>query len=279
MPEEIATLQDIAAVTSSAEITDVEPKPADDSASSDNDAEKTKEEQKKKNWAQRRIDELTRQRHDAERDRDAWRDLATKQPAESKKPETQTVGKPKQADFTDYDAYVEALVDWKASAKASELEAKRAKDDEVKSREQKERSENERVNQSWHDKQAKAREVYDDFDEVISNPDIPLTPAMTHAILRSKIGAEMAYYLGKNEAEARRIANLFDPDGTETLLEMGKIASRIADDKSAGKEPVQTKAPKPPSHITQASKTDKALRDDLGVDEWHDRWLAARQKG
>ena len=47
-----------------------------------------------------------------------------------------------------------------------------------------------------------------DFDAVVHNPNLTVTPVMADAIRESGRGAEIAYFLGKNPAEAARIASL-----------------------------------------------------------------------
>ena len=61
---------------------------------------------------------------------------------------------------------------------------------------------------AWAESTADFREKVPDFDAVVHNPNLTVTPVMADAIRESGRGAEIAYYLGKNPAEAARIASL-----------------------------------------------------------------------
>lgn len=61
---------------------------------------------------------------------------------------------------------------------------------------------------AWVESTAEFRQKVPDFDAVAHNPNLTVTPVMADAIRESSRGAEIAYYLGKNPAEAARIASL-----------------------------------------------------------------------
>ena len=61
---------------------------------------------------------------------------------------------------------------------------------------------------AWAESTAGFREKVPDFDAVVHNPNLTVTPVMADAIRESGRGAEIAYFLGKNPAEAARIASL-----------------------------------------------------------------------
>lgn len=75
------------------------------------------------------------------------------------------------------------------AAQAQELAAKTAQD-------------------AWSETTAGFRQRVPDFDAVAHNPNLTVTPIMADAIRDSNRGAEIAYYLGKNPAEAAEIAAL-----------------------------------------------------------------------
>lgn len=222
-----------------------------------------------KPWYQRRFDELTELRRQAEDERNHWRDLATagkkqEQKEQPKQVDPEAPVKPKIADFNDYDKfesakdeYFEKLADYKARKAVEGVT--------VKTEQQKRASE-------WDARQAEARKTYTDFDEVISSSEKLVTPAMAHAIVNGEAGTDIAYFLGKNPAELKRISAIQDP--LLQVKELGKIEARIAQDKSAEATvdpPAQTRAPKPPTPIQKTSSTDTSLRDDLPLKEWNRR--------
>jgi hypothetical protein len=47
-----------------------------------------------------------------------------------------------------------------------------------------------------------------EFRKVIESPSLPVTPAMSIAMLRTEDPTGVAYHLGKNPSEAARIARL-----------------------------------------------------------------------
>jgi hypothetical protein len=61
---------------------------------------------------------------------------------------------------------------------------------------------------AWAETTAEFRQKVPDFDAVAHNPNLTVTPVMADAIRESGRGAEIAYYLGKNPAEAAKIAAL-----------------------------------------------------------------------
>jgi hypothetical protein len=134
--------------------------------------------------------------------------------------------------FESTDAYVDAL----AAQKAEQLLAQREQN--------RQRTE---LLESYHDREEKAREKYDDFEQVAYNPNLPITEAMAQSIQSSDIGPEVAYHLGANPKEAERIARL------SPLLqakEIGKIEAKLAADPPVKKT---SNAPTPISPITARS--------------------------
>lgn len=62
--------------------------------------------------------------------------------------------------------------------------------------------------EAWAAATAEFRQRAPDFDAVVSNPNLAVTPMMAGAIQESSRAAEIAYYLGKNPNEAAQIASL-----------------------------------------------------------------------
>jgi len=82
---------------------------------------------------------------------------------------------------------------------------------------------NRRVN-SWNERRSKALEDMPDYVSVAENPEITISAAMTHAILDLDNGPAVAYHLGKNPDEAKRIAGL-SPE--RQFMEIAGIATRL----------------------------------------------------
>ena len=134
--------------------------------------------------------------------------------------------------FESTEAYVDAL----AAQKADQLLRQRE--------EQRHQSE---ILESYHDKEEKAREKYDDFEQVAYNPNLPITNVMAETIQASEIGPDMAYHLGANPKEAERISKL------SPLLqakEIGKLEAKLAANPPVNKT---STAPTPISPVTARS--------------------------
>ena len=134
--------------------------------------------------------------------------------------------------FESTDAYVDAL----ATQRAEQLLAQREQN--------KQRTE---LLESYHDREEKAREKYDDFEQVAYNPNLPITDVMAQSIQASDIGPEVAYHLGANPKEAERIARL---SPILQAKEIGKLEAKLASDPPVKKT---SNAPTPISPLTARS--------------------------
>lgn len=81
-----------------------------------------------------------------------------------------------------------------------------------------------------------------DYEQVAQNPNLMITPLMADAIKESESGAAVAYYLGKNPAEAARIAQM-SPVGQATAI--GRLEERVTMPQKR-----TTSAPPPPKTIS-----------------------------
>jgi hypothetical protein len=134
--------------------------------------------------------------------------------------------------FESTDAYAEAL----ALRKAEELIAQRDR--------QKEQAE---VVELYSEREEKARDKYDDFEDVVYNPKLRITDVMAETIQHSDLGPDLAYWLGSNPKEAERIARL---SPILQAREIGKIEVRLSDNPPVKKT---TSAPTPISPVTARS--------------------------
>jgi len=189
-------------------------------------AENQVEQQEEKKYSQAEIDAMIGKR--LAREQRKW-EREQAQRAQPSAPLAAPVA-PEQFDSTD--AYVEAL----AAQKAEQL---------LEQREQ--RRQQSELLESYHDKEEKAREKYDDFEQVAYNPKLPITDVMAQSIQASDIGPEVAYHLGANPKEAERIARL---SPILQAKEIGKLEAKLASDPPVKKT---SNAPTPISPITARS--------------------------
>jgi len=206
--------------------------------------------------SQKRFDELTakareaeREAEDAKREAEYWRKKAegeAKPKGEEEAPKDPDA-KPDPANFEYGEAdplYHEAIArhaareEFREQQKVAETKAQLAE-----------------LDAKWKANVAKAVDKYPDFDEVVvkggKEAKWACSPLMTLGISDSDVGADIAYHLATNPAEALRIYHM-DPLGQ--AREFGRLEGRFM---NAGekKEPprVVTKAPPPPSSLARGS--------------------------
>jgi hypothetical protein len=200
----------------------------------------------KKKTAQERIDEITRLRREAERERDYYRELATKK--ETPSPQIPS-GRPVISNYETTEAYEDALLVWHDNRRAEQTKA-----EEIKRR-------SEDALTRFNEKAKPLREVYEDFDEVIETP--VFTPAMRMALLSSDDGPELAYFLGRpeNRTIAEKLKNL--PVEIQ-LYELGKLEAKLEVAKKTKKVP---SAPPPINPVGMSGKTDVDPAE-MSTEEW-----------
>lgn len=170
----------------------------------ENSGEGAAETPKRKHWAHERIDELTRQRREAERQAEYWK---------------AKVNEKTNIDDLDYDDQIAARV-----AARQRLEMAESADHAVQSASK----------QVYEARAAEVRDRYADFDAVVSNPSLPITNDMAAVIMDSDRGPEVAYHLGKNPAEAARIARL---SPVAQAKELGRLEERLSAPRAMPKQP------------------------------------------
>ena len=181
--------------------------------------------------------------------------------------ETQIVKAPSTASvdqFESPEAYAEAL----AYQKAEELLAKR---EAAKQQSQ--------VLESYHDLEEKARDKYDDFEQVAYNPKLPITNVMAETIQSSEVGPDLAYYLGSNPKEADRISRM---SALAQAKEIGKIEAKLASNPPVKRT---TSAPAPISPVTARSNgspaydtTDPRSTKSMTDSQWIEAERARQRK-
>lgn len=155
--------------------------------------------------------------------------------------------------FESVEAYAQAL----AEKRAAELLQQR----EVQQQQA-------QVLESHRDREEAAREKYDDYEDVVYNPKLPITPIMAQTIQASDMGPDVAYYLGTNPKEAERIARL---PAIAQAKEIGKLEAKIA---SAPPVKKTTSAPSPISPVSARSAsstldtTDPRAAKQMSASEW-----------
>ena len=94
--------------------------------------------------------------------------------------------------------------------------------------------------QLWQTEAARVRAQFPDFDRVVENPNLAITPVMADALRGLERGGEVAYYLGKNPGEAARIASLSAVSQAIALADLRGSLPVVSNQVSSAPPPVKT---------------------------------------
>ena len=204
---------------------------------------------------QKRIDRLTQEKYRLRAELDFLRSQQPQQ-AQPAQQAQQTSQAPKLEQYNSIEEYLDALADHKASQKFDHL----AKEREAKESQTRQQQEVAKLHEGYTKQTEQARQAYEDFDDVVQDPDLPISQAMAEAIMRSSNGADVAYYLGKNPDQAARIASL---DPFSAAVEIGRIAATVG-----RPQPRKTSNAPPPIQPVGARATPVTDPDKMSADEW-----------
>lgn len=133
--------------------------------------------------------------------------------------------KPVQSDFPDYDDFVEALTDWKTE-KAVKRAVEASKETVTKVEQERRQAEVEdAIFRQYDQKLNDARGRYEDFDQVLqAGASLPVSPPMREAILTSDLAGDVMYFLNRRADICQRLANM---PATQAVREIGRIEQAI----------------------------------------------------
>jgi hypothetical protein len=231
--------------TTNADDTAAQPETGADNPDAADDAGAEPTKPKQVPWFQKRIDELTAKRYEAEREAAYWRGKADTAPVHQE----QAQAVPDRWD--DPEGYDRYLIEQAKKEVRTELQR-------------------DKTTSTYHERVAKVREAKPDFDSVTTNPALPITPVMANVIYESELGPEVAYHLGANPGEAARIAAL--PEYRQAA-ELGKLEVKLSQPAPA---PVtRTPPPPPPETVAGLSAGIAKSPEDMSMAEY----IAARNAG
>ncbi len=231
-----------------------EPAPVDKAAPTPEQAEK----QSGSRRFERKLDRAIRREAEAS----ARADLLERQLNELRQPKAASQGEPKMSEFSDIEEYAKAKAEFEKGNLRKEFEAQRHADTQ--------KEQHTRLLSEWETKATRAETKYEDFDEVVGElePNAPWTVA----IMRAKNGEDIAYHLGKNIQEAKRIMSL---DPIDQFLEIGELGAKLAATPVKPKEPSRVPAPIDPVGGTKSAGNDvPSSQDDMAT--WARKFRKAR---
>lgn len=216
-----------------------------------------------------RIDELTRLRREAERDRDFYREQALRlQQPQEKATEPAPVSKSKTlADFQYDEGQYQEYLFQEAEKRAVTAAEKRLREQQEKDTANRRKSEFER-------KEADFAKTVDDYHEVTRSASLPVTAEMAQVIAESDDGPALAYYLGKNIAIAEQISSM---PPLAAARELGRIEMKLAAEREKAKEKPVSKAPPPTPKLEAAEADFEKNPDEMSIEEWK-KWRDKRDR-
>ncbi len=210
----------------------------------------------------KRIDELTREKYDAQRDRDYWREQAIRnqrQPEQRQDQASQTEQAPDEPTLEEHGfdvaAYNRAWYDWRKQQDAT------AEQKEKDAQAQQDRG------RKFQESVQAFSEQHPDFHDVFHGG-LPVSPSMAEAITEADNPAAIAYYLGQNPEEAARIAAM-SPTGASRAIGRieAKLEAQVVTTPPAAEQARQpetktvTKAPPPVTTLSGAPPVVKDLAE------------------
>lgn len=222
-----------------------------------------KSEQPKKGGVQKRIDELTRKAHEAEREAAFWREQAAK----SQAPSTDAA-KPARDDFATDADYFEALADYKAEQKVGEFR----KQQQAEALNKAEQTQTATRFELYQERVAASLEAIPDYAEVVGASDVPAAPHVLESILDSDSGPQLAYHLAKNPDVAQRLNELTP---VQAAREIGRLEAQLAQPKTETTPPKRTTSAPPPINPVRGSNGQFSKAPEQMSDA---EWYASQRK-
>ena len=254
--------------------------PAEDAAANTEEAGKPKSK-----GVQKRIDELVKQREEERAEKLRLLAIVEQYQKQPPKQEEAQVDedpeplRPSRDPNAAPEVYEQALAEYadQKAAWSARKAVKEALAEEAKKAEQREvEAKAKAAQESYVARVNKAIEKYPDYKAVAESPDVQVSMPMAQAIITSDHGPEIAYHLGKNPAEAARIAAL---PPVQQLVEIGLIVAKLtapapkADSQPPQPKPSVSAAPKPIKPLESKGETHVKTPDEETMEEY-----AARRK-
>lgn len=208
-----------------------------------------------KRTAQDRIDELTRERRDAERNAEYWK--ARAMPEAQPKPEVA----PDPKDFPNVEDYINAKVKHDVKLAMADVKTQTAQENATNE-----------VAKSWAAKMEAARTSIPDFEKTMEKADAPVAGHVAELLFDHDQGPQLVHHFALHPDVLEKI-NKMTP--TKAAFAIGALAKEVVSVPSGGSKVVEAKisnAPPPTKSIGQGRSTTPAL-DSLSMDDY----VAARK--
>ena len=217
----------------------------------------------------KRIDELTKARYDAERERDYWREQAMRQ--QGTEPDKQPATTERQASSDDDEPTLESCDFDQAEFVRRWYSWRRQQDEKVAEQESRRRA--------FEEREAAFRAEHPDYDAVIRDPSLPFSQAVAEVISLADNPPAVIYHLAQNREELAAIAQM---NSAQMGRAIGRIEAKLSTPPTPAVETVRqpepktvTKAPPPVTTLSGAPAVKKAP-DEMSMAEYEAHRRAER---
>jgi hypothetical protein len=145
-------------------------------------------------------------------------------------------------------------------------------DKEIEAREQFRRQQDAQAR--FQQRTSEVRAKHPDFDDVLLSAEVPVSPALSEALLTSDHGPEIMYQLASNPAELARLSAL---PPLAAAREIGRLEAKVSSTpapKSTTKP--ATRPPAPPTNVNGSTSSTRNL-DDLPISEYKRAFRSGRR--
>lgn len=222
-------------------------------------------EQPKKTFSQEEVDALIQKRltKEARRSERLMAQKLAEMEAKLKQPEKP---EPKREDFADDEAHQRAKLQHLIQTEAEKLAAQRVQETLTKQQQQS------AVQKFWE----RADEVADrfpDFQAAVTDPALPLSPAMADFAFESEVGPELVYHLSKNRGKATAIAQMGPIQAARALM-------TLESELKAKPKAQPSRAPDPINPVGNRGSASRSAMpsDDDDIDTWRQKELDRMRK-
>jgi hypothetical protein len=221
---------------------------------------------------EKRLAKERRKRSELETRLKVTEELALKGKPEPKPEQKPSDGEPVRDDFPTYEAYLEARADWRADRKVEERFLKQ-REEEARARTE---AGAQKMGAEFRAKAEKFASTVEDFHEVMSESDAPMTKAMAEAIVGAEdAGPGIAYYLAKNVQEAERIASLPEKQQAREIWKLEQTLGKPTKTPSKAPPPIDPVKGK----ATVADDGEPDPSDTKKWVEWRNKQVAKKARG
>jgi hypothetical protein len=202
---------------------------------------------------QKRISELTREKHEAKREAEQLREMLSKALGQTQQPApaAEQSDEPRPEQYARYEDYVRAVARYDAARETKAFLSSVRKQASVEDQE-KARIEAVKAFEVEAKAQGKAIQGFDDALDMVRSDDFPMTPAVADYLLNADHKAALVKYLADNEDEAFRLSRL---GAVAVGRELAKVEMRFA----SKPRPKTSSAPPPPATVSGGAAAPQSI--------------------